>query len=134
MATLNPRLQTPGRPGRPPVRWYDLEQLSELLDVPVEVLERACGPAFSFFPHGKLRDGVLMVPEHDVRALLGQAVGKPMRMLSIPTMAMLLDCTTRTIRRHIAEGRLHSRIVLGREMVPEDEYCRVVGLKERRQS
>ena len=111
--------------GRPAARWWSVDEVAELLDVPRARVLRALAPAWraSFFPGARSgADDAWEIPDRDVRALVGVRSGEPPVLLSVERFAELIGFSRPWIYQLIRAGVVKPRRVLGFMRVPASEY------------
>jgi hypothetical protein len=109
----------PGRPSGAVLAW-NVQRVADLLGVPESRVERACAlsPRL-FFPGAFQRDGAWLIPERDVRALVGPELP---RLLKVSEFADLIGLSVPWIYELIALDVIPHRRVLGHVRIPATAY------------
>lgn len=106
--------------GRPRAQPWDAQRVADLLGVPVARVRRACASAPRlFFPGAFEQAGEWLIPERDVRALVGP--GLP-QLLRIREFADLVGLSVPWVYELVHLGVVAHRRVLGQIRIPATAY------------
>jgi hypothetical protein len=99
---------------------WDAQRVADLIGVPEARVQRACAlsPRL-FFPGAFQRDGEWMIPERDVKALVGPDLP---RLLKVSEFADLIGLSVPWVYQLIGLAIIPHRRVLGKVRVPATAY------------
>ncbi len=100
---------------------YTIDEAAAELDAPPSIVRRLV--ASRAFPRVGEVDGEPRIPESDLRAFLGRRVEPH---FSQATVAGLLDCTPRHVRRLIQAGTLPVRHIAGLPRIAESDLLALI--------
>lgn len=130
------------RRGRPADRVFLADEVAYLCAVPLERVLRVLGREdwrLLFFPGARLREvrpvhakelrPDWMIPEGDVRRLVGGSVSDPPALFSVRRFAGLMGWSVPVTYERVKAGIVRSRRVLGHVCIPVSEYWEVPELR-----
>ncbi len=108
--------------GRPSAQWFTAAEVATWLDVSAELVERSLSIEkirTAFWPHAEARGESWMVPERDLRRMLGPGLPRP---LWVSDFAELIGYSVPQVNAWIREGVIPTVMIFGKRRVLETEF------------
>ncbi len=105
-------------------KWLTLDEVAEILRCDVDVLARLLQKVPGTLPNAICEDGGWMVPERDLRVLLGASQGPLPQMATVEDVASALRRSVKTVYAWL---KVQTRCPRTGKMVPMLPHQRVVG-------